>query len=250
VPRLAIYEHRPRTAIPPALRACYRDRAMKRLLRHPVVQALLARLLGRYLAFALATTRWRLEGAEHLDAVGGAPTIVAFWHRRLPLMPILWLLVRNRAQYRRRRVHVLVSHHADGQFIGNVIRRFKMETVAGSSSRGGAAGLRCMMRLLQSGDLVAITPDGPRGPAGEAAPGTAQLAALADVPVLPCAAQTTRHWALRTWDSMLVPKPFGRGVVVCGPLINVTRKGWADAVPAIGAALTATADLADRLCKA
>jgi lysophospholipid acyltransferase (LPLAT)-like uncharacterized protein len=223
---------------------------MKRLLRHPVVQALLARLLGRYLAFALATTRWRLEGAEYLDAVGGAPTIVAFWHRCLPLMPILWLLVRNRARYRPRRVHVLVSHHADGQFIGNVIRRFRMETLAGSSSRGGAAGLRCMMRLLQSGDLVAITPDGPRGPAGEAAPGTAQLAALADVPVPPCAAQTTRHWALRTWDSMLVPKPFGRGVVVCGPLIHVTRKGWADAVPAIGAALTATADLADRLCKA
>jgi lysophospholipid acyltransferase (LPLAT)-like uncharacterized protein len=224
---------------------------MKRLLRHPVLQALLARLLGRYLAFALATTRWRLEGAEHLDAlVGGAPTIVAFWHRRLPLMPMLWLLVRRRPQYRPRRVHVLVSQHADGQFIGNVIRRFQMETVTGSTSRGGAAGLRSMMRLLQSGDLVAITPDGPRGPAGEAAPGTAQLAGLADVPVLPCAAQTTRHWALRTWDSMVVPKPFGRGVVVCGPLIHVTRKGWTDAVPAIGAALTAAADLADRLCEA
>jgi lysophospholipid acyltransferase (LPLAT)-like uncharacterized protein len=224
---------------------------MKRLLRRPVVQALLARLLGRYLAFALATTRWRLEGAEHLDAlVVGAPTIVAFWHRRLPLMPTLWPLVRSRPQYRPRHVHVLVSQHADGQFIGNVIRRFQMETVAGSSSRGGAAGLRGMMRLLQNGDLVAITPDGPRGPPGEAAPGTAQLAALAEVPVLPCAAQTTRHWALRTWDRMLVPKPFGRGVVVCGPLIHVTRKGWADAVPAIGAALSATADLADRLCKA
>jgi lysophospholipid acyltransferase (LPLAT)-like uncharacterized protein len=243
--------HRQRAAIPPATRACYRDRRMKRLLRHPVVQALLARLLGGYLDFALATTRWRLEGAEHLDAlVRGAPTIVAFWHCRLPLMPMLWLLVRRRPQYRPRRVHVLVSHHADGQFIGNVISRFQMETVAGSSSRGGAAGLRSMMRLLQRGDLVAITPDGPRGPAEEAAPGAAQLAGLADVPVLPCAAQTTRHWALGTWDSMLVPKPFGRGVVVCGPLIHVTRKGWADAVPAIGAALTAAADLADRLCRA
>lgn len=224
---------------------------MKRLLRHPVVQALLARLLGRYLAFALATTRWRLEGAEHLDAlVGGAPTIVAFWHCRLPMMPMLWLLVRRQARYRPRRVHVLVSQHADGQFIGNVISRFQMETVAGSTSRGGAAGLRAMMRLLQSGDLVAITPDGPRGPPGEPAPGVAQLGGLAAVPVLPCAAQTSRHVALRSWDRMLVPKPFGRGVVVCGPLIHVTRKGWADAVPAIGAALTAAADLADRLCQA
>jgi hypothetical protein len=124
---------------------------MKRLLRHPVVQALLARLLGRYLAFALTTTRWRVEGAEHLDPVGSAPTIVAFWHRRLPLMPILWLRVRRPPDYRPRRVHVLVSHHADGQFIGNVIRRFQMETVTGSSSRGCAAGLRSMMLLLEGG---------------------------------------------------------------------------------------------------
>ncbi len=224
---------------------------MKRLLRHPAVQAMSARLLGRYLAFALSTTRWRLEGGEHLDAlVGGAPAIVAFWHRRLPLMPMLWLLARRRPQFRPRRVHVLVSQHADGQFIGNVIRGFQMETVAGSSSRGGASGLRTMMRLLQGGDFVAITPDGPRGPPEEAAPGVAQLAGLAGVPVLPCAAQTTRHWALRTWDSMLVPKPFGHGVVVCGPLIQVARKGWADAVPVIGAALTAAGDLADQLCKA
>jgi lysophospholipid acyltransferase (LPLAT)-like uncharacterized protein len=223
---------------------------MKRLSRHPLVQALLAQLLGRYLAFALATTRWRLEGAEHLEAlIGGAPTIVAFWHRRLPLMPMLWLLVRRAPQYRPRRVHVLVSYHADGQFIGNVIRRFQMEIVTGSSSRGGAAGLRTMLRLLQGGDLVALTPDGPRGPAGEAAPGVAQLAGLAGVPVLPCAAQTTRRSALRTWDRMLVPKPFGRGVVVCGPPIQVARKGWADALPVIGLALTAAADLADRLAK-
>lgn len=125
---------------------------MKRLLRHPVVQALLARLLGRYLAFALATTRWRLEGAEHLDGlVGGAPTVVAFWHRRLPLMPMLWLLVRRRPLYRPRRVHVLVSQHADGQFIGNVIRRLQMEIVAGSSSRGGATGLRSMIGCCRAG---------------------------------------------------------------------------------------------------
>src|SRR6185437_6395528 len=132
---------------------------------------------------------------------------------------------------RPRRVHVLVSRHADGRFIGDVISRFHLDVVLGSSSRGGAAGLRSMLRLLEAGDFVAITPDGPRGPAGQAAPGVAQLAGLADVAVLPCAAQTTRRWALRTWDRMLVPQPLGRGVVVCGPLIHVSRGAWQDAVP-------------------
>lgn len=225
---------------------------MKRVLRHRIVQALLARLLGLYLAFALATTRWRFEGIDHIAPLtAGSPAIVAFWHRRLPLMPILWLRARREPRVRGIwRIHVLVSRHVDGRFIGDVISRFQVGVVHGSSSSGGAAGLRSMLRLLRAGDLVVITPDGPRGPAGEAAPGVAQLAELADVPVLPCAAQTSRHWALRSWDRMLVPKPFGRGVVVCGPLIRVSRHGWEDAVPAIGAALNAAAEHADRLCAA
>jgi hypothetical protein len=49
---------------------------------------------------------------------------------------------------------------------------------------------------------------------------------------------------------MVVPKPFGRGVVVCLPTIAVGRDSWQDAVPTIGAALTAAADRADRLCAA
>jgi hypothetical protein len=70
------------------------------------------------------------------------------------------------------------------------------------------------------------------------------------VPILPCAAQTTRHRVLRTWDRMVVPKPFGRGVVVCLPTIAVARGAWQEALPAIGAALTMAAERADRLCLA
>jgi lysophospholipid acyltransferase (LPLAT)-like uncharacterized protein len=55
---------------------------------------------------------------------------------------------------------------------------------------------------------------------------------------------------LRTWDGMIVPKPFGRGVVVCEPLISVPRASWQEALPDIGAALTAAAEKADRLCRA
>ncbi len=224
---------------------------MKRLVRHEVVQAALARLLGRYLAFALATTKWTLEGEEHLAAmVGGHPHIVAFWHERLPMMPMLWLMYRRLPRALPRRVHVLVSQHRDGRFIGAVIARFRMDVVLGSSSRGGAASLRGLVRLLGSGDLVAVTPDGPRGPARKAAPGIAHLAALSGAPVVACAAQTSRRQILSSWDRMVIPRPFGRAVMVCRPPIAVTREGWRDAVPAIEAALTAAADEADRLCPA
>jgi lysophospholipid acyltransferase (LPLAT)-like uncharacterized protein len=227
--------------------------AMKRLLQHPIALAALARILGLYLAFALRTTRWSLVGAEHMaQHAAGAPVVVAFWHERLPMMPMLWLKARQTPEWRnaRNRAHVLVSQHRDGRFIGAVVSRFALDVVLGSSSRGGAKSTRTLLNLLQSGDHIAITPDGPRGPRRVAAAGVAQLAALAGVPVLPCAAQTTRHWVLRTWDRMVVPKPFGRGVVVCLPPIAVPRGDWQDTVPAIGAALTAAAESADRLCLA
>ncbi len=224
---------------------------MKRALRHPVSQALLAWLLGRYLQFALWTTRWRLEGGEHLGAMmAHPPAVVAFWHERLPLMAPLWLRARRLPDAQPTRVHILASQHRDGRFLGATMRAFDVDVVFGSSSRGGARALRSLLATLGNGDLVVITPDGPRGPARRSAPGVAQLAALSGAPVLPCAAQTSRRWVLPTWDRMVVPKPFGRGVLVCGPLIQVSRTAWQDAVPAIAAALTAAAEQADRLCPA
>ena len=226
---------------------------MKRLLQHPIAQAALAKASGLYLAFALRTTRWSLGGHAHMAPhAAGAPVVVAFWHERLPMMPMLWVKARQSPEGRntRNKVHVLVSQHRDGRFIGAVVSRFALNVVLGSSSRGGAKGLRSMLNLLAAGDHIAITPDGPRGPRRIAAPGVAQLAAMAGVPVLPCAAQTTRRRILPTWDGMVAPLPFGRGVVVCLPTIAVDRDAWQDAVPTIGAALTAAAERADQLCRA
>jgi lysophospholipid acyltransferase (LPLAT)-like uncharacterized protein len=145
---------------------------------------------------------------------------------------------------------VLISPHRDGRMVGAVLSMFGISAVEGSSSRGGLKAQRRLLELLAEGSIIGITPDGPRGPARQAAPGLAQLAALAGVPILPCGAQTSHHFRLRSWDRMVFPWPFGKGVVVCLPPIAVPRQDWRAAVPGIGAALTAAADEADRLCPA
>ena len=212
---------------------------LKVFLRQPFVQAWLAAVVGRYLAFALRTTSWRVEGEVHLAPhAGGAPAVVALWHACLPLMPALWLRIRRPGA----RVHVLASRHKDGLFIGAIMRRFGVEMVHGSSARdgrdkGGAAGVRALLEILAAGSHVVLTPDGPRGPARRAAAGVAQLAGLSGVPVLPCAARTTRAKLLPTWDRMILPLPWGRGVVVVGAPIFVPRDGWEGSLPAIEAAL-------------
>lgn len=226
---------------------------LKRLLRHPAILRALAALLGRYLDFALSTTRWTLIGQEHFAPFeNGAPVIAAFWHEHLPLMPALW----NRARVTTPglRLHVLVSRHNDGRFIGDVIARFGLSVAHGSSTRngqnrGGARGAMALLAALEAGDQVVITPDGPRGPRRMAAPGVAQLAGLSGCVVLPCAAQTSRKRVLGSWDRMIVPLPWARGVLVCQPPITVARDDREAMLPLIAAALTAASDAAQAACR-
>ncbi len=229
---------------------------IKRLLRHPRTLTLGTQALGAYLRFALRTTRWTLHGVDLGRFMHGSPAVFAFWHECLPLMPALWtraLRERAAAHGRRGRMHVLVSRHQDGRLIGDMMRGFGLDLVHGSSSKGteqkgGASSLRALLAVLAAGDQVVITPDGPRGPRRQIARGVAQLAALAGVPVLPCAARSTRRRVLPTWDRMILPLPFGRGVLVCGAPIHVPRDHWADSLPVIAAALTGAADEAGALC--
>ncbi|UFN51211.1 lysophospholipid acyltransferase family protein [Roseomonas sp. OT10] len=221
---------------------------LKRLLRHPATLALGARLIGLYLGFCYATTRWTVLGAERIAPTveRGGPLVVSFWHERLPLMPVLWRKARVIFPVLcPKRVHVLVSRHRDGRFIGAVMRQFELEMVHGSTSRGGAAAAMAMLRSLQDGQIAAITPDGPRGPAREAAPGVAQLAAVSGVPVVPCAAATTRMRLLPSWDRMRLPLPFGRGAVVVRPVIQVPREGAELLLPLIASEMDAACVEAD-----
>jgi len=238
---------------------------LKRLLRHPATLALGAGLIGRYLEFAFRTTRWQLVGlrdaapgtppgtpADTVEAAvrSGQPVIVSFWHERLPLMSRLWRAAEALfPEARGRSPHVLVSRHRDGRFIGDIVERFGFTMVHGSTSRGGAAGMAALLRALEAGNYAAITPDGPRGPRRVAAPGIAQLAAVSGVPVIPCAARTTRARVLPSWDRMVLPLPFGRGVVVVRPPIRVPRDGAEAALPLIAAAMDEACEIADRWCR-
>ncbi len=223
----------------------------KRLIRHPAVQGMLARLVALYLRLVWATTRWTLVGEEHARPFADRPMILAFWHERLPLAALGWrLLARRVPQAGRRRAKVLISRHRDGRLIAAAVRPFGIDVVHASSSKGGAAGLRGLARILSGGGVAVITPDGPRGPARVAAPGVAQLAALSGVPVLPCAAASSRMRLAGSWDRMRFPLPFARGVAVVGAPVSVPRDDAEGALPAIAAALSEACARADAMAGA
>jgi lysophospholipid acyltransferase (LPLAT)-like uncharacterized protein len=216
---------------------------MKRVLSSSLIQSILAAAAAAYLKFVAETTHWQVEGVEQIAAFAGpTPCIVAFWHETLPSMPIVWL--RRRAANPAKPAIVLASRHRDGRLIGLGVARFGIGLAAGSSSRGGAAGLRALINALQAGTDVGITPDGPRGPRRKAAAGVAQLAAITGAKVLACAAST--RWAIRlnSWDKMRFPLPFGPGRLICAPLITVTRDDWQAGLAQIETALTDAAERA------
>jgi lysophospholipid acyltransferase (LPLAT)-like uncharacterized protein len=215
----------------------------KRLIQSSAMQALAAWAAARYVLFVARFTDWRIESEPALTAFAtGTPCIVVFWHESLPSMPVFWL--RAKQMGLRREAAVLASRHRDGRLIGQAVINLGIGVVAGSSSRGGAAGLRMLISALSGGAHVGLTPDGPRGPRRVAAPGVAQLAAMTGVPVLPCGAWISRAVTLKSWDRMRLPLPFGRGVLVCGSLITVPRDHWSQSLPVIEQALNAAQDKA------
>lgn len=224
---------------------------MKRLFRHTRIRNGLIRLFAWYLDVTLRSKRWTIDGAEHLAPLrGGDSALVAFWHEILPLMPVLAQEARRMPNGVTTDIHFLVSRHNDGRFIGAIMDRFHLTPIFGSSSRGGPAAMHTMARLLRTGAVIGITPDGPRGPRREAASGVAQLAALAGVTIIPCGGAMTHGPRLSTWDRMILPLPFGRGVLSCGAPIRVPRDGWREALPIITAEMNAAMDRAEALCSA
>ena len=141
------------------------------------VEALLASALIRLVRRSM---RIRFSGRAEIDRLiaAGQPFIVAFWHDQLFLMQYA---------YTGRKRAMLISRHEDGELITRTIRHFGLQAARGSSTVGGAAGLREIVRRLRNGWVVGITPDGPRGPRHEAHPGLIHAARLAQVPIVPVA---------------------------------------------------------------
>ena len=182
-----------------------------------------------------ATLRLRREEktVEPLWAAG-APAIYVVWHARLLLLPYL---------YRGRGLRALVSRSEDGSMISDLVRRFGFVTVRGSSSRGGAEGLRALARAIRESHSVVLVPDGPRGPREVLKAGVVVLARLTGVRVVPVALGASSEWRARSWDEFRIPKPFSRCVVRFGEPILVPRDavgaGEETARKEIEAALTA-----------
>lgn len=165
---------------------------------------------------------WRFTEVSPTDGSLGPPVrrvvqeLYALWHQQL-----LMLTLRHREE----NVAVMISHSRDGDVASRIVEELGLRVVRGSSSRGGSTGLREMIKASAEGHPLALTVDGPRGPAHECKPGAVLIAARADVPIVPTVAIPVRARAFNSWDRFLVPAPRSSIFVSYGEPIRVQTDG-------------------------
>jgi hypothetical protein len=158
--------------------------------------------------------RFRIRNAEGWQRLRAEnkPWVFALWHATL--LPIAY-------RHSGENVAVLVSQHRDGELIARTLAAWGNTTVRGSTTRGGSRALLAMVKELERGIVVAVTPDGPRGPALEFQPGALVAAQRANVPVVPILVHADRAWRLRSWDRFMIPKVFARVTFAYGDPVRV-----------------------------
>jgi lysophospholipid acyltransferase (LPLAT)-like uncharacterized protein len=166
---------------------------------------LLIRVLGSTLRYSISIED---GGPPHWYV---ASAIYPFWHRCLIPACFLW---------REKKIAVLTSKSFDGEYIARILEAYGYTPVRGSSTRGGARALLGMQKELESGNAVAFTADGPKGPMYVAKSGPVLLARITGSPVLCFHIALESPWVLpKSWDRFMIPKPFSRAMVRISKLI-------------------------------
>jgi hypothetical protein len=186
------------------------------------------------------TWRFRVINPGALDNLRATKRgfIFSLWHGHL--LPLLW-------HHREEGVVVLISEHQDGEMVARAAESLGYGLVRGSTTRGGDRALISVIRELQAGREVAITPDGPRGPAKKYAPGPLIAAQRSGVMILPVVAVADKAWRLRSWDQFMIPKPFARVTIAYGTpgaVLATTPRGAAAEGPRFEAMMSDTIGLA------
>jgi lysophospholipid acyltransferase (LPLAT)-like uncharacterized protein len=115
----------------------------------------------------------------HLENITSVPQyIIAFWHAHLLMM--------LHSRYKRP-ISVLISQSRDGEIIARVFDYYGVDSSRGSSTRGGGAALRDLIRSARDGMNIVFTPDGPKGPPRIVKEGIVVAAQATGLPIIPIA---------------------------------------------------------------
>lgn len=190
---------------------------LKALLGNPIFQFLIGRLIGGYMLLVGATTRWTRVNQAAVEPFwrANASLITCIWHARFMLAHKLWAFGPGVPK-----ATMLISQSREGGVVAHASRTVGAEVIRGSASKrarrkGAVEAMRAMARHLDDGGMIAMTPDGPKGPRMRAKLGPVQLAKLAKAPMIAFTWSTSNRIVFdKSWDKFIFPLPFGHGALI------------------------------------
>ena len=171
-------------------------------------------LLGRWIFQLLFfLNKVSVLGEENLLKLikSGKPIMLCVWHGRL-LFPS-WYIRHHTT------LHIISSRHADSEILAHILRKWGYGLIRGSTNKGGISVIREMTKIFSKGGMIAVTNDGPKGPPRIAKSGSIGLAIKNNVKIITVTGSATKYWQVKSWDSFMLPKPFGKiQIVVSAPM--------------------------------
>jgi len=188
-----------------------------------MMRRLLGVLIAAYMALVKRTTRWEWrEFARVEDIVGGDEGLIALtWHSRFLMLNSGWKRGWQPPS-------VMISRSKDGDIVHVASRTLGLRTIRGSSKKlgstrvkGGDQAASDAITTVKNAGCLVITPDGPRGPRQRVQIGALRLARLTGAPIVPCSFAVSRRRVVQSWDRTVLPKLFGKGVVLWGEPVRI-----------------------------
>ena len=180
---------------------------IKSFLKSAFFTALLGKLMYYYGKFVWKTSRWEMIGIDRFYSTWEKDKSVIFtiWHGRILIIPFAW--------NKKRPLNALVSPHNDGRIAASFLKKVGFGIIDGSSNDGANVAAINLSRSLEKDEAIAIIPDGPRGPRMKMNNSPLFFAKKSGKALFGASYSIKKPIILKTWDAMLLPLPFSRGII-------------------------------------
>jgi len=174
--------------------------------------------LAKYLLNLIySSNRWIIRGRENYQSIikNDKPVIFSVWHGKL--LSISFDLAKNN-------FHAIAGTHQDAELISQIMASWGWTMHRGSSKEQGHIAYKAMIQTLKRDKVpIAITPDGPTGPARIPKPGIIRAAQSTGAPIIPIGVYSTKRWGFTNWDTFYLEKPFGKIYITYGEPIHLKK---------------------------
>ena len=180
---------------------------IRRITKSETFTTFVGKAMYYYCLMVWKTTRWQLFGVNRFYPAWeqDKSLILTIWHGRVLMIPYFW--------NRKRPLNALVSPHNDGRIAASFLKKVGFGIIDGSTNEGANAAAINLLRSLEKNQAIAIIPDGPRGPRMRMNMSPLYFAKKSGKPLFGATYSIEHAIVAKSWDAMLIPLPFCRGIV-------------------------------------